>query len=340
MLSFKRAFQKSVYFSPLEAAAEGRLETRWDPLTDLTSRIIHVRRTTHAKVDVEEMVTRSLASNCPFCPENVESMTCKFDRDTIGFERFRKDGVVVIPNLLPFDKYCIVAILSEEHFLDMKELADGGYVGRAIRALLEVLRIIVRVDGSLRYLSINWNYLPMSGSSVLHPHMQAIAGEYPTNYHGLMMRKSAEFYRQYGAVFWDVLVEEERRLGERFVGEIGHSSWYVPFAPRGTFDIGGIFQARSILQLGEGEVDSISEGLRRILRFFDNEGMQGFNFSLYSACPDDEHFRVNLRIVARRFIPPVNAADSNYLDRLHGEYVSYVSPEDVARELRRFWQRP
>ncbi|MBA4416374.1 MAG: hypothetical protein C0392_00460 [Syntrophus sp. (in: bacteria)] len=342
MLTFKKAIQKGiVYLNPFTnfSPHEGKVEIRWDPLTDLTSRIVHFPVKKIGKFNFNDTVEGSLHSKCPFCPENIERMTSRFDKGLFGFERLERDGVTVIPNILSFDKYCLVAIISKEHFVDMDTLINGNYLLKGIKALIEALRIINDFDKEAQFYSINCNYMPMSGSSILHPHIQAIAGEYPTNYHGLILDKSRIFCKDNKRVFWDVLMNEEKDLYDRYINDDGKVYWYAPFAPKGNVDLGCIFQKNSIFDLTDADMNSFGTGLHKILTYLKMENISGFNFSLFSGVKDEESFRANMRIVARRFLPPVNASDANYFNKIHMESACLLFPEDVAEEAREIWSK-
>jgi galactose-1-phosphate uridylyltransferase len=340
VIEFKKIIQKNVYLNPFSqfALREGMVEIRWDPLTQITSRIVHFPARKFERFDFEETIKTSLNVRCPFCPENVNDMTSKFDKGVFGFERFEAGDVMVIPNILTFDKYCLVAIISKEHFVDMDGLIEGDYFYNGLTALLRVLRIIREKDKDVRYFSINCNYMPMSGSSILHPHIQAIAGEYPTNYHGMMVQKSEGYRDRTKQVYWDELISEEINLKERFIKELGKTHWYVPFAPRGNGDIGCIFEKSSLFELVDADIRDFCAGLMKVLTYFKQENVSGFNLSVFSGIEGGDYFRANARIVARRFLPPVNAADSNYFDKLHMESACLYLPEDVSNKLKKVWE--
>jgi len=339
VIEFKKIIQNNVYLNPLKEFVphEGKVEIRWDPLTNLTSRIVHFPAKKFARFNYESIIKASLDTGCPFCPENIDSMTSKFNKDMYGSERIERDGITVIPNLLTFDKYCLVAIISKEHFVDMSTLMKNNYIIKGIRALLDVLKIIKENDEQVKYFSINCNYMPMSGGSILHPHMQAIAGEYPTNYHGIMLKESKDFYLNKKKVFWEALIDEEKRLNERFISKTGKTYWYAPFAPKGNIDIGCIFEKNSIFELDENDLSDFNEGLNKVLVYFDKENVSGFNLSLFSGIYGEDYFRANMRIIARRFLPPTNAADANYFDKIHMENTCVFFPEDVSNNIRAIW---
>jgi UDPglucose--hexose-1-phosphate uridylyltransferase len=340
MLKFKKVVQEgAVCLNPFSGFSphQGKVEIRWDPLTDMTSRIVHFPVKKIGKFNPDHAIKASLERQCPFCPENIEKMASKFDRGLFGFERMERDDVTVIPNILSFDKYCLVAIICKEHFADMATLIERNYLLKGIKALIEALRIIKRFDGEAKYFSINCNYMPMSGSSMLHPHIQAIAGEYPTNYHGLILERSRAFYDANARTFWDVLMEEEKNNLDRYIDYDGRICWYAPFAPKGNIDLGCIFNKSSIFDLDEADLDSLGKGFEKVLSYFNEEGVSGFNFSLFSGAKEEDYFRANMRIVARRFLPPVDAADANYFNKIHLESACLLFPEDVAVAVRGLW---
>jgi galactose-1-phosphate uridylyltransferase len=338
MIEFKRLVESSTYLDPFHnfEPFEAKSEIRWDPLTGLTARIMNFPARRMPRFDPAPLVAASIAARCPFCEENA-AMTARLDPAMFGSAQVVDGEVRVIPNLLAFDKYSFVAIMCRDHYLDMAALASRGCVVKGIEALAGVFRQVWEKDPSARYCSVNCNYMPMSGGSLIHPHIQGIAGEQPTNYQRLMIEKSAEFRAAQKAVFWDALEEEEVRLGERAVGRTGSVFWYVPFSPRANIDIGCIFRAPSLDALDGADWADFGEGLNKVLAYLDRENVGSFNLSIFSAPGDEDHFRVNGRIVARRFLPPVNAADVSYFEKLHMETACMVVPENVAARLREMW---
>lgn len=339
MIPFRKVVESSSYLDPFSGFAprEGMVEIRWDPLTRLTSRLMRVPPRTVPRFDYQEAISASLAAKCPFCPENIERMTARLPKEIFGSDRLEKDGVTIIPNLLTFDKYALVAILSPEHFVELSALAERQLIVKGITALLDAFRMIRNHDRKARYFSINGNYMPMAGSSILHAHIQGVAGKYPTNYLRLMLNGSRNFFRNKESVFWETLIEEERDIGERFIGTIGRTHWYAPFAPHGNIDVGCIFEERTLFTIDQQEWENFGAGLLRVFKYLDRENVSSFNLAIFSGSDKDEAFRVNARFVARRFLPPVNAAESNFFDKLHMESMSLVAPEHVAQELRTLW---
>jgi len=340
MIEFRKMIQSSTYLNPFEEfePRQGEVEIRWDPLTNLTARVVRFPTRRLNRLDLKPAIASSVASKCPFCEENLDLMTARLDKALFGCERLTRGDVTVIPNLISFDKYSLVAIVSKEHYLGMRDLAEKGSLVKGIEALLEAFRCIRENDARARYFSINCNYMPPSGGSLVHPHVQGIAGEWPTNYQRIMIEKSSDFFRANESVFWDALMDEERILLERLIDGAGRVFWFTPFAPKANIDVAWLFSTSSLFSISESEWAEFGDGLRKVLTYLDDENIAGFNLSLFSSEEGEAHFRANGRIVARRFLPPANAADVNYLEKLHMEHVCLVPPEEVARQLRERWQ--
>ena len=102
-------------------------------------------------------------------------------------------------------------------------------------------------------------------------------------------------------------------------------------------DVAWSFSKPSLFSLTDDEWAEFGRGLAKVLYYFDEENIAGFNLSFFTAEEEEAHFHANGRIVARRFLPPANAADVNYLEKVHMESVCLLSPEEVARHLRERW---
>jgi UDPglucose--hexose-1-phosphate uridylyltransferase len=339
-IEFRSLVQSSTYLDPFKdfEPSQGTMEVRWDPLTGLTSRVVHFSVRRIGRYDIDALRSANPVGKCPFCDENKSSMSARLDSSVFGCYYMQKGDVTLIPNLISFDKYSLVAIMSREHFLDINSLAERQSIRRGIEMLIEGFKCIRENDSAARFFSINCNYMPMSGGSLIHPHIQGIAGEWPTNYHRMMLEKSAEFFSATGGTtFWDALMTEEKATGTRFIGEIGGTFWYTPFAPKGNTDVAFILSKPSLFLVDEGEWTNFSFGLNKTLKYLDKENVAGFNLSIFSGNDEDGHFRVNGRLVARRFLPPTNAADVNYFEKIHLETACLLAPETVASQMREIW---
>jgi galactose-1-phosphate uridylyltransferase len=314
------------------------METRWDPLTQRTSRVLDLPITKLDALDMEELLKRCGDVFCPFCPDVLEKVTPRFADDFITGGRLRFGEVCVLPNRLPFDRYCAVVVLTRRHYVPLadfteEQLFNGFSMARVF------LRRLLEVDPSARFFSVNWNYLPMSGGSIIHPHLQIIGGELPTHYQGEMIEGGREYRQQYGEIFWDDLLTTEADLGERYIGAVGNTAWLTSYAPLGFADIMAVVRERaSIIDLTDQDVGDFARGLLKVFRYFQDFNHYSFNLGLYSGeYGGDDSFRVNARIVTRRLLPPVGASDVSYFEKLHGESIGYKKPERLCEEIKAYF---
>jgi len=145
-------------------------EIRVDPLTGQTARLLHFPIRMLSKPDLEETVERSLQFGCPFCPQMIESVTPKFPPNLSEKERIRCGSAVLFPNMFPYDTFSAVAIFSDAHFMPLgdfePELLRDGF-----RASQEYLASVGATEPEAsRYCTINWNYMPLAGGTIIHPH--------------------------------------------------------------------------------------------------------------------------------------------------------------------------
>ena len=315
-------------FEPVEKITE----IRTDPLTGRTSRILEMGFAP-TKPDVPKMVATSRATFNPFATDKRNAVTPKFLDEVEGIPngRLARGEALVIPNLFPYDRYSAVTILSDDDFVPLARfterlLEDGFGAG------LEYLRRVRDADrsGSLRHYSVNWNYMPLAGGSLVHPHHQLIASPVPTNY---LRDVEAGLGRYGGDYFADLAAVEEG--GERWVGREGRVAWLVGFAPLGQIDVLGVFAGRrSLSDLTEDDVGALSRSLVRVFSYLDEEGFASFNFALYGL-EGAEGFEVHCRLSPRFLLSnELGASDINYFEISHAESLAFFYPEAAAVGLR------
>ncbi len=340
-IEFKRRLQHAKILNPAKGYEEKTLtlETRWDPLTKKTVRVLDLPIKKLDKLDMDEILKgRGDAPPCPFCPDALEEVTPRFSDDFIKGGRLRFGEVCIIPNRLPFDRCCAVAVLSQRHSLPLSDFTEEMLFNVFSTACV-FLRRLVEVDPAVRFFSVNWNYLPMSGGSIIHPHLQIIGGELPTNYQGEMIRGGREYQQRWGKIFWDELIAEEKEMDERYIGAVGNTVWLASYAPMGFGDIMAVVMGRtSIIDLSDQDLRDFSQGLLKVFRYFHDFNHYSFNLCLYSGeCGSDDSFWVNARMVTRRLLPPAGASDVSYFEKLHGESIGYKKPERLCEEMRGYF---
>lgn len=337
---FKKISSSARILNPFKSHTPDELpfEIRFDPLTGETGRVFHLPFKAE-KPDFEKTVKRSKEIFCPFCPEVLAKSTPAFPEDIVPGSRITVGSASVFPNMVPFDQYAAVAVFSERHFIPMEELTPRT-MGDAFFASLRFLKRIQDFDRKIKFFSINWNYMPPAGSSIVHPHLQPSASEVPTNHLRRQMEGLERYFEKYKRNYWADFVEQEKSLGERYIGEIGSTFWVMNFLPFGFLpDVSCILPERgSLSELTEEDITLFLSGLSRILRYFLEQNVYSFNLALFCV-RRAENFRVNARICPRLLPRPIGNSDIACPQMLHGESYTVYSPESVCGAVREVFQR-
>ena len=313
-------------------------EIRFDPLTRQTGRVFDLPFKAE-KPNVADIVERSKKIFCPFCPETIEKSTPEFPRDFIPEGRIRVGEASLIPNLAPFEKYAGVAILSPEHFIPMEALSPEK-IHDAFSASLVFLKKVAGFDPLVHFFSINWNYMPPAGSSIVHAHLQPNGGEVPTNEQRLQVEGCRKYKLETGRDFWDDYIEAERGKGERYLAEIGPGFWSLNFVPFSFLpDVKCIFpKRRTLLHFEDDDIYCFLDGLSKVLQFFVNENVYSFNVSIFS-CKDEETHCVNARVCPRLLPRAIGNSDMACPQMTHKESFTVRPPEAVCPRMKEFFSR-
>jgi len=337
-LSFDTTRDHARFLNPMKNfdLDEIPFEIRRDPLTGETGRIFDLPFKPE-KPDLSGVVQKSREIFCPFCPETLEKSTPLFPRELIPEGRIRVGEATLIPNLIPFDKYAGVSIFSHRHYVPMEDLTPETMRDAFMAALLFIRRVADH-DPRVQTFSLNWNYMPPAGSSMVHPHLQPNCGEVPMNELRRQLDGCHRYARETGRNFWHDYIEEEKRVGERYLGETDSIAWLMSFVPLSFLpDICCVFPRRdSLARIEEAEIMSFLKGLARVLGYFHHRNIYSFNVSI-SSVRQDEQFRMNGRVCPRLFPRAIGNNDMAYPQALHREPFTVRPPEKVCRELKKFF---
>jgi len=333
-IEFKKIRSQLRLLNPLKGHAPDEIpfEIRFDPLTGATGRVFDLPFKAE-KPDVADIVDRSKKIFCPFCPAALEKSTPEFPKDLIPEGRIQVGDATLIPNLAPFEKHAGVAIFSQEHFLPMENLTPET-MRNAFSASLVYFKRVAESDPLARFFSINWNYMPPAGSSLVHAHLQPNAGEVPTN----ALREQIEGCRSYRHKnqnsFWEDFIKAEKQNDERYLGSIGSTSWVVSFVPFSFLpDVQCVFPGLvTLLELNKDDLECFLDGLSKTLKYFFDENIYSFNISIFST-KDEESHRVNARICPRLTPRPIGNSDIAYPQMMHKESFTVRPPESVREKL-------
>jgi galactose-1-phosphate uridylyltransferase len=336
-IEFKSIKTKHRLFNPLKQFAldEMPLEIRFDPLTGQTGRVLDTGYRIPAPPDLSALIRRSREIFCPFCSETLEKSTPLYPEEVIPGGRIRSGRATLIPNLLPLDKYAAVSVFSEEHYIPLDGFSPD-VMRDAFAAALTFIGHVLDFDPAVQYCSVNWNYMPPAGSSLVHPHIQVNCGEIATNHQRWQLEGSRSYREENGADFWRDFMKAEIENELRYIGTMGDTFWTLNFVPLAYLpDVLCLFpRLVSAAQLEEETLLNFLTGLSRILLYFHSRNIHSFNLALLSL-RQGEYFRMNARVSPRLLTRDIGNSDQTYSHTLHRETYCMIPPESVSREVRR-----
>jgi len=242
---------------------------------------------------------------------------------------------VVVPNIMAYATHSAVGIYDPgRHFLDLDDLTPS-LVGDALAAMVRHAQAVRRLDPAARWSSINGNHLPPAGASLVHPHLQSAHDAYGLTGQRLLAERSGAWKGGRGS-YWAALVDQEAG-GPRWVGQTGRVAWLTPFAPSGFHEVWGVVSgAADVTDLTEEDSRALGQGLSRVLAAYGAWNLTSFNFGVIGGGPQaHEHgYQVVLKVLSRSNPEPVYRSDATYFERIYGEALIDVSPEEVADGVR------
>lgn len=334
---------KEEFFTFHDPMQEGKLidrktEIRIDPLTGESSRIIFDPGSPFTPTDYTELAKETGGKKCPFCTENVQSFTPTFPEDLVEGGRLTQGEAVAFPNLFPYSKHNAVVRMCDQHYVKLDEFSVP-LISNSFSAAHEYLKLVLAQDSKTAYASINWNYLPPSGGSILHPHIHVLASEFPTNYQATTTTAIQQFYKDTNKNFFNELKEHERTNNERFIGTEGTIDWIHAFAPKSHADFIGISNTSSFAELDDGFWQDLAESTLRFFQYFEKIGIASFNLGLFIPINENTDDRIHIRLIPRLTIGALTTSDMNVFNYLHGEPLCLRSPEQVTEEVRTYFNK-
>jgi len=301
-------------FAVSESATDkGILQHRREHFTGFRCRISPERLQRH--ID-QALFLPDSSAGCPFCRDRIFVVTPTFPDNN----RIIRGESVTFPNLFPFGDWHTVTVITQAHTVDTfthRQVAD------ALRAQVESLQ---RFDG---YPSINWNFLPSSGASLVHPHMQGISDRAPA----LVIeryRSACEQYRvKNGTNYWDAVREQERASDRYLFGD--EILWSAHAVPIGEREVRGLLPVTSLDEL-ENYVDLLAQGILVVLTLYKKLGTHAFNMAIFFDKNDaSRDARAFCSLISRINPNPSSTSDSAFMERLHLEPVIMTLPEDLGK---------
>ena len=261
------------------------VEYRFDPLTHEQCRINPDRanrvKQAGGEVDLGEIIGRT-RGNCPFCPERIKEMTPEFPKEICREGKIKLGETLIFPNLNPVGENHAVGVISHAHFLDLNEFTVKMLQDNLL-ASNDYFLSLIESDRELIWPIYVWNYMPPSAGSIIHPHSQILVEREPLPIQAEMLERSEEYYDCNRQNYWEELVEEEKKLNERFIYDSGCLSVIASFAPRGFNEIQFIFkEVSSLTGLLQRQISDFANCLIKALRGYKKLGIGSFNLVTYS----------------------------------------------------------
>jgi UDPglucose--hexose-1-phosphate uridylyltransferase len=311
-----------------------RLRWRRDPLTGASARILTgVKLQPSTRPDMTELTAKP--AFCPFDAEYLETATVPFPAELTAEGRIRFGKAVVVPNIMAYATHSAVGIYDPgRHFLDLDELTPS-IVADALAAMVRHAQAVRRLDPTAQWSSINANYLPPSGASLVHPHLQSAHDAHGLTGQRLLVEQSRAWKERRGS-YWAALVDQEAS-GPRWVGQTGRVAWLTPFAPTGFHEVWGVVAGISdVTELTEEDCQALGQGLSQVLATYLAWNLASFNFGVIGGGPHghEDGYQVLLKVLSRSNPEPVYRCDATYFERLWGEALIDLSPEEVAEGVR------
>lgn len=294
----------------------GILQERKERYTGLRCKISPERLKRH--IDQPVLVPADPA-NCPFCPDQVLAVTPTFSDK----KRILQGESVTFPNLFPFAQWHTVTVITKAHTVlefSHRQIAD------ALSAQVETLG---RFDG---YPSINWNFLPSAGASLVHPHMQALSDKTPSAIAERYLSASRRYRTNHGESYWEAVRRQERGSERYLFGD--EILWHAHAVPVGEKEVRGILPVSEIGEL-ESYVGQLSKDILTVISLYKKLGTHAFNMALFLDKAGGDHgFSAFCSFISRINPNPLSTSDSAFMERLHLEPVILTLPEDLGKYYR------
>ncbi len=344
-ISFKTWKQVVEFHSPIK---KGELDTqtievRQDPLTGHQSVLNEALRGkvsfAFPETDYDYLQRRmdDTREQCFMCDGKWRMTSPRYPERLLPEGRLEKGEVVLFPNLFPLAPYHAVVMVGEKHGRTLDDFSPS-LLFDAFQVSVEFIRRCFKADSETPYFTINANFMPPAGSSIMHPHIQIIGSPLPSTHHRLLLEKSLAYHQEKDSCYFTDLVETEKESGQRWLGEIGRSSWFTAFSPIGSNEVNAVWSRNAnFLDWDDDDVQMMAEGISRTLLAYHELKFSSFNFSCFSGPlgKSSPEFRCFLRLINRQNMHLHYRTDDFYLQKLLKDEMIIYPPEYLASLIRK-----
>jgi galactose-1-phosphate uridylyltransferase len=278
---------------------------------------------------------------CFLCEGRWRETTPRYPVNLLPEGRLVRGETVLFPNLFPLAACHAVVMVGNRHYRDLDDFPPA-LLYDALSASVDFIARCHASNPEMAYFTLNANYLPPAGASVVHPHLQVLGSPHPGTHHQLLLDASRHYHAQNGTCYWQDLTETEWNEGVRNIAIIGNSHWLAAFSPLGVNEVNAVWTEReNFLQWTEDDIRDMAEGLSGILRAYQDLGCSTFNFSCFSgplgtSIPE---FRCMLRLINRQNLMPHHRTDDYYFQKLLRNEIIVRRPEALAEQFRRYFEQ-
>ena len=318
----------------LQKVVRNQVEYRTDPLTSEQTRINPDRtkrvKQAESRIQLQEIINHS-RNQCIFCPDRIDTITPDFPTQICPTGKIRRGETAIFPNLSPFAENHAVGVITSQHFLDVDQFTDELLTDN-LMASLDYVRTANSQYRQAIYPAYIWNYMPPSAGSIIHQHVQIMVETEPIPGVKKYLQKSENYFNQYQENYWKILIEEEKRLGQRYIGGTDTLSLIASFAPRGMNEVQFIFHGISSLSdLTQKRTDDFVHCLRNILKGYKQLEVGAFNLGAYSGPMNQkqDYYWLNMKLISRPFPKGLYTNDTGPMERLYDAWVIDTLPESL-----------
>jgi UDPglucose--hexose-1-phosphate uridylyltransferase len=346
-IRFSKHFQKCSFHNPMLGGKLDiqELEIRRDPLSgrqsvfnpDLRNKVVILFPPSDPVLI--ERLARESEPRCFLCGDRWKKMTPTYPEELVPGGRVEVGESVLFPNLFPLSQVHAVIRVGSKHYVPLQEFSPQP-IEEAFRAFSEFVGCLSRDDQTVRFLTLNGNYLAPAGASIIHPHFQVLGSDVPFSHLEELLTLSTHHREKHGTCYWTDLVESEQEIGLRSIARTGGVSWITGFSPQGSNEVLGILtDKRDFLEMEDKDFSDLAEGLSAVLRGYGAMGFSTFNFTLYSGPlgAGEEAFRCFLRVISRQNVYENYRTDDYFLQKLLKNEIILTTPENLASTLRDFF---
>lgn len=312
---------------------QARIEIRKDPLTGHSSHLCHYPLPEQRPPVIEEKFASS-RKDCPFCPENIGTKTPSFHQSISEEKIMRRGEAVLFPNISPYDEVSGLIVVTEEHFVDLGSLSFYQ-LKSAFTLASDFLKSFPD-----KYPLIAWNFLPPSGGSLVHPHIQVIASKNPGNFYRQIIDESRRYLAKNFVPYWKEFLEKELDDGKRVVYQGKRMILLSAYAPRGgAGEWIAIFPEKYTLNdLDNEDWEEFIFSLLRLFSYFRHRKLWSFNLGFFFSRGVEDGLYAQARIIPRYQInPSTEAPDATFYTYVYEEPIVQVVPEREVQIARRFF---